>query len=213
MVPRNAFTFCNKLLLISPIIVQPRACRKTPCTGNVRRSPPACHVLCYGAAFAGHRTDIFGFSWLVPTYNRWASFRMVLALTYGQGFFFRKPLMRSGVHSEPNSGPIVANFGRLKYLPSPQISSNNIPSSFQALKNKLYGSSFCQLFYTDMGHGLLHWDKKVNWKGPETNKIFGSLKEEVSRKFRIILSRLWVTIDGVWIGNWIYWTLTDRNYK
>jgi hypothetical protein len=25
---------------------------------------------------------------------------------------------------------------------------------------------------------------------------------------------LWsVTIDGVWIGNWIYWTLTDHNYK
>jgi hypothetical protein len=22
-----------------------------------------------------------------------------------------------------------------------------------------------------------------------------------------------VTIDGVRIGNWIYWTLTDRNYK
>jgi hypothetical protein len=22
-----------------------------------------------------------------------------------------------------------------------------------------------------------------------------------------------VTMDGVWIGNWIYWTLTERNYK
>jgi hypothetical protein len=29
----------------------------------------------------------------------------------------------------------------------------------------------------------------------------------------LILSRVWVTIHGVWIGNWIYWTLTDRNYK
>jgi hypothetical protein len=28
-----------------------------------------------------------------------------------------------------------------------------------------------------------------------------------------ILSRVWVTIDGVWIGNWIYWSLTVRNYK
>jgi hypothetical protein len=27
------------------------------------------------------------------------------------------------------------------------------------------------------------------------------------------LSRIWVTIDGGWIGNWIYWTLTDRNYS
>jgi hypothetical protein len=26
-------------------------------------------------------------------------------------------------------------------------------------------------------------------------------------------SRDSVTIDGVKIGNWIYWTLTDRNYK
>jgi hypothetical protein len=23
----------------------------------------------------------------------------------------------------------------------------------------------------------------------------------------------WVTIDGVWIGNRIYWTFTERNYK
>jgi hypothetical protein len=28
-----------------------------------------------------------------------------------------------------------------------------------------------------------------------------------------ILSRLLVTIDGVWIGEWIYWPLTGRNYK
>jgi hypothetical protein len=28
-----------------------------------------------------------------------------------------------------------------------------------------------------------------------------------------ILSRDWVSVDGVWIGNWIYWTLTERNYK
>jgi hypothetical protein len=29
----------------------------------------------------------------------------------------------------------------------------------------------------------------------------------------IILSRVLVIIDGVWIGNWIYWPLTGRNYK
>jgi hypothetical protein len=28
-----------------------------------------------------------------------------------------------------------------------------------------------------------------------------------------LLSRVWVTIDGIWIGNWIYWTLTERNCK
>jgi hypothetical protein len=28
-----------------------------------------------------------------------------------------------------------------------------------------------------------------------------------------ILSHVWVTVDGVWIGNWIYWTLTDHNYQ
>jgi hypothetical protein len=25
----------------------------------------------------------------------------------------------------------------------------------------------------------------------------------------IVLSCVWVTVDGVWNGNWIYWTLTD----
>jgi hypothetical protein len=29
----------------------------------------------------------------------------------------------------------------------------------------------------------------------------------------VIMSRVWVTIDGVWIGNWIYWILTEPNYK
>jgi hypothetical protein len=27
-----------------------------------------------------------------------------------------------------------------------------------------------------------------------------------------IVSHVWMTIDGVWIGNWIYWTPTDSNY-
>jgi hypothetical protein len=29
----------------------------------------------------------------------------------------------------------------------------------------------------------------------------------------LILSRDKVAIDGVWIGNWSYWTLETRNYK
>jgi hypothetical protein len=28
-----------------------------------------------------------------------------------------------------------------------------------------------------------------------------------------LLSRVWVTTDGVWIGNWIYWSISDRNYS
>jgi hypothetical protein len=28
-----------------------------------------------------------------------------------------------------------------------------------------------------------------------------------------ILSRVWATTDAVWIGNWIHWTLIERNYK
>jgi hypothetical protein len=28
-----------------------------------------------------------------------------------------------------------------------------------------------------------------------------------------ILSRAYVTINGVWIGNWMYWPLTDHNHK
>jgi hypothetical protein len=30
--------------------------------------------------------------------------------------------------------------------------------------------------------------------------------------FQLILSCVWLTIDGVWVGNWIYWTLTDISY-
>jgi hypothetical protein len=32
-------------------------------------------------------------------------------------------------------------------------------------------------------------------------------------KKMFILSRVGVTIDGVWIGKWIYWNLTNRNYN
>jgi hypothetical protein len=31
--------------------------------------------------------------------------------------------------------------------------------------------------------------------------------------FEYVLSRVLVTIDGVWIGEQIYWTLTGRTYK
>jgi hypothetical protein len=27
-----------------------------------------------------------------------------------------------------------------------------------------------------------------------------------------ILSRVWVTTDGVWVGNSVYWTITEHNY-
>jgi hypothetical protein len=33
---------------------------------------------------------------------------------------------------------------------------------------------------------------------------------EVARNIATCIS---VNIDGVWNGNWIYWTLTTRNYK
>jgi hypothetical protein len=35
----------------------------------------------------------------------------------------------------------------------------------------------------------------------------------VNSIFWLLLSRVLVTVDGVWIGEYIYWTLTSRNYK
>jgi hypothetical protein len=31
--------------------------------------------------------------------------------------------------------------------------------------------------------------------------------------FPFILSRVWVVMNGVWIGSRVYWTLTERNYN
>jgi hypothetical protein len=35
---------------------------------------------------------------------------------------------------------------------------------------------------------------------------------EIVKSINNIFTCMSVTIDGVWIGNWIYCTLTDRNY-
>jgi hypothetical protein len=46
--------------------------------------------------------------------------------------------------------------------------------------------------------------------------VFSIGWDQVSHSYRAqfcILSRVWVTTDGVWIGDSIYWPLTDRNYK
>jgi hypothetical protein len=42
---------------------------------------------------------------------------------------------------------------------------------------------------------------------------FGSPCYALAGFLHKILSRILVTIDGVWIGNWIYWPLTNRNCK
>jgi hypothetical protein len=48
------------------------------------------------------------------------------------------------------------------------------------------------------------------WCGGLMIKIQCSVQ---SNHFWHQLSRVWVTVVGVWIGYWIYWPLTGRNYK
>jgi hypothetical protein len=40
-----------------------------------------------------------------------------------------------------------------------------------------------------------------------------AMLKKVGIKNKIILSCVLVTAKEVWAGNWIYWTLTARNYK
>jgi hypothetical protein len=44
------------------------------------------------------------------------------------------------------------------------------------------------------------------------NNVLLALTSQFVYKLHI-LSRVWVTIDGVWIGNLIYWTLSEGNCK
>jgi hypothetical protein len=37
--------------------------------------------------------------------------------------------------------------------------------------------------------------------------------KEIISFWNLDIVTYWVTVDEVWIGNLIYWTLTDRNYK
>jgi hypothetical protein len=69
------------------------------------------------------------------------------------------------------------------------------------------------------GHGPGIWQKVLR-KAKKRLNHDGRSESSTSRNTYIyiyiyiyILSRVWVTTDGVWIGNLIYWTLTDRNYK
>jgi hypothetical protein len=63
--------------------------------------------------------------------------------------------------------------------------------------------------------GFLKHDKEPS--GPiKVENVFISWKTQLLQKYSIpwiILSRVWVTIDRICIGNWIYWTLTDHNYQ
>jgi hypothetical protein len=57
----------------------------------------------------------------------------------------------------------------------------------------------------------------ANWNPLQIAEIHRSLVSWRVKDLTVVsmkvLSRDCPTIDGVWIGNWIYWTLTERNYK
>jgi hypothetical protein len=46
----------------------------------------------------------------------------------------------------------------------------------------------------------------VTWNTKQNDNVVGS-------KIKNIVTCMGVTVDGVWIGNWIYSSLTELNHK
>jgi hypothetical protein len=94
--------------------------------------------------------------------------------------------------------------GRWEYLKGPQT------SRYWPLGWFLFQPSFGQqaCHYLFCLHSMAIWRSSV---------VFSPVIQS-SRSVNPILllrqlSHVWVIIDTVWIGNWIYWTLTTCNYK
>jgi hypothetical protein len=68
------------------------------------------------------------------------------------------------------------------------------------------------LFYGDyhMFQHLFHFCRLMILS---TSAVFNSITPSIQSHFWHQLSCEGVTIDRGWIGNWLHWTLTDRNYK
>jgi hypothetical protein len=59
---------------------------------------------------------------------------------------------------------------------------------------------------------LLCWQKPATSPYPEPEES-SPHPPAYSQRTILIMSRVLVTVEGVWFGDWIYWEITDINYK
>jgi hypothetical protein len=58
----------------------------------------------------------------------------------------------------------------------------------------------------------LNFNEKIHINKTSTTDLTPPARKVLERRLHIATC-MSVTIDGVWTCNWIYWVLTERNYK
>jgi hypothetical protein len=112
------------------------------------------------------------------------------------------------VHSSPTLGP---NLSQINPPPHPTYIKSILPSH-PCLGLPSCLSPFCEKHFALIPF-LLHATLVLWTSSPSTWSIIFDEEYEHGLKshFWHQLWRVWVPIEGVWIGNWMYWPLTDRN--
>jgi hypothetical protein len=95
----------------------------------------------------------------------------------------------------------------------------DIRQGFRPMKINIILPEVCFVIRTTVGRrGAVHSSgSHLEVCGEKLRKAVGQSEMEESHKCFseavMVLLSVWVIRDGIWIGNWIYRKLTDRNYK